>query len=83
MMISLTGSNLGRWIMTSEDINKWIGCDQCGSAQAMYLIKLMDGELAFCGHHFNKNKEALDKKAYEIIQLNKTEEVPQLEKEEV
>jgi hypothetical protein len=83
MMISLTGSNLGRWIMTSEDINKWIGCDQCGSAQAMYLIKLMDGELAFCGHHFNKNKEALDKVSYEIVELNKKEEVPQLEKEEV
>ncbi len=83
MMISLTGSNLGRWIMTSEDINKWIGCDQCGSAQAMYLIKLMDGELAFCGHHFNKNKEALDKVSYEIVELNKIEEVPQLEKEEV
>jgi hypothetical protein len=82
-MISLTGSNLGRWIMTSEDINKWIGCDQCGSAQAMYLIKLMDGELAFCGHHFNKNKEALDKVSYEIVELNKKEEVPQLEKEEV
>jgi len=38
----------------------------------------MDGELAFCGHHFNLNKEALDKQAYEIIQLNKEEEVPQL-----
>jgi hypothetical protein len=69
--------------MTTDDLNKWIGCDQCGSAQAMYLIKLLDGELAFCGHHYNKNKEALDKKAYEIIQLNKTEDVPQLEKEEV
>ena len=83
MMISLTESNLGRWTMTSEDLNPWIGCDQCSSAQAMYLVKLLDGELAFCGHHYNKNKEALDKKAYEIIQLNKTEEVPQLEKEEV
>ena len=77
-MTLLTALNLGRWTMTSEDLNKWIGCDQCGSAQAMYLIKLMDGELAFCGHHFNLNKEALDKVAYEIIQLNKTEEVPQL-----
>ena len=64
--------------MTSEDLNKWIGCDQCGSAQALYLVKLMDGELAFCGHHFSLNKEALDKVAYEIIQLNKEEEVPQL-----
>jgi hypothetical protein len=83
MMISPTESNLGRWTMTSEDLNKWIGCDQCHSAQALHLVKLMDGELAFCGHHFNLNKEALDKVAYEIIQLNKTEEVPQLEKEEV
>jgi hypothetical protein len=49
----------------------------------MYLIKLMDGELAFCGHHFNKNKEALDKVSYEIVELNKKEEAPQLEKEEV
>jgi hypothetical protein len=64
--------------MTTEDLNRWIGCDQCGSAQAMYLIKLLDGELAFCGHHYNKNKEALDKKAYEIIQLNKVEETTQL-----
>ena len=83
MMISLTGSNLGRWIMTSEDINKWIGCDQCGSAQAMYLVKLMDGELAFCGHHYNKNKEALDKVTYEIVQLNKIEEIPQLTEERI
>lgn len=65
--------------MTSEDLNKWIGCDQCGSAQAMYLVKLMEGELAFCGHHYNKNKKALDKVTYEIVELNKTEETPQLE----
>ena len=65
--------------MTSEDLNKWIPCDKCGeSAQSMYLIKLVDGELAFCGHHYNKFKEALDKVSYEIIQLNKEEEVPQL-----
>ena len=69
--------------MTSENLNKWIGCDQCGSAQALYLVKLMDGELAFCGHHFNLNKEALDKQAYEIIQLNKEEEVPQLIEERI
>jgi hypothetical protein len=69
--------------MTSEDLNKWIGCDQCGSAQAMYLIKLMDGELAFCGHHYRKNKEGLDKVAYEIIELDRKEAVPQIETEEV
>ena len=69
--------------MTSEDLNKWIGCDQCGSAQAMYLIKLMDGELAFCGHHFNLNKEALDKICYEIVELNRKEEVPQIIEERI
>jgi hypothetical protein len=75
-----TALNLEPLTMTSEDLNKWIGCDQCSSAQAMYLVKLIDGELAFCGHHYNKNKEALDKKAYEVIELNKMEEaIPQLE----
>ena len=69
--------------MTSEDINKWIGCDQCSSAQALYLVKLMDGELAFCGHHYNKNKAGLDKVSYEVIELNKTEEVNELEKAEI
>jgi hypothetical protein len=62
-----------------EDLTRWIGCDQCGSAQAMYLIKLVEGELAFCGHHYNKNKEGLDKVSYEVIELNKTEVTPQLE----
>jgi len=48
----------------------------------MYLIKLLSGELAFCGHHFNKNKEALDKVSYEIVELNKIE-TPLIEKEEI
>lgn len=46
-------------------------CDKCGPAVvAMYLIKLINGELAFCGHHYNKNKEALDKQAFEVVELN-------------
>ena len=48
----------------------------------MYLINLVDGQLYFCGHHYNKNKEALDKVAFETIELNKEEVVPQLEKAE-
>ena len=76
-------------------MSEWIPCDACGSAQALYLIRfvnsaeidtvggLTSNELAFCGHHFNKNKEALDKKTLEIIQLNKTEEVPQLIEERI
>jgi hypothetical protein len=68
--------------MTSEDLSRWIACDKCNTAQALYLVKLVDGELFFCGHHLNKYRDALDKVAFEIIELNKTEEVPQLEKAE-
>jgi hypothetical protein len=69
--------------MTSEDLDLVYYCDACSIARASYLIKLLDGELAFCGHHYNKNKEVLDVKAYEVIELNKIEEAaPQLEKAE-
>jgi len=69
--------------MTSEDLNLIYYCDACSVARASHLIKLLDGELSFCGHHYNKYKEALDKKAYEMIELNKTEEaIPILEKAE-
>jgi hypothetical protein len=60
----------------------WVGCDACATAQALYLVKMINGELYFCGHHYNKNKQALDKQAFEVIELNKTEDVPQLEKAE-
>jgi len=57
--------------MTSEDIAPAYHCDACSVARAG----------AMCGHHYSKHKEALDKKAYEVIQLNKVEEeIPQLEK---
>jgi hypothetical protein len=66
--------------MIMEDLNTWIGCDQCGAAQAMYVVKLVEGELYFCGHHYNASKAGLDKVSYEVIELNKEEsEVPQLE----
>jgi len=52
---------------------EFIPCDACGSADAMYIVKLVDGELAFCGHHYSKNKAGLDKVAYEVIELDKTE----------
>jgi hypothetical protein len=61
--------------MTSEDLTRWIKCDSC-SAQALFLARGTSGELYFCGHHRNKFK-ALDNWAYEIIELNKIEEVPQ------
>ena len=69
--------------MTSDDLDLVYYCDACSVARASHIIKLLNGELAMCGHHYNKNKEALDKKAYEVIELNKTEEaVPILEKAE-
>ena len=66
--------------MTTEDLTRWIGCDQCGTAQAMYLVKLVEGELFFCRHHYNASKRGLDKASYEEIELNKIEkDVHQLE----
>ena len=62
-----------------DDLTKWIPCDKCGiSAQAKWLVKLVEGELYFCGHHKNKFFSALDKVAYEMIELNKAEEEVQL-----
>ena len=62
---------------------EWIGCDRCHVAQAMYQVKLLDGELYFCGHHFNENKTGLDKVSYEIVELHMQEEEQQLEKVEM
>ena len=73
---------------------EWIKCDSC-SAQAKWLIRfvnksevdtvggLTSNELTFCNHHFTKNKQALDKVTLEIIELNKKEEGPLLQTEEV
>jgi hypothetical protein len=68
--------------MTSEDLTRWIKCDSC-SAQALYLTRGTSGELFFCGHHRNKFSKTLDSWAFEIVELNRKEETPQLEKEEV
>jgi hypothetical protein len=60
-------------------MTEWVGCDKCNSVvPAMYIVKMINGELAFCGHHFNKFKPNLDKIAYEVVELNKKEVVPQL-----
>lgn len=66
--------------MTIEELSTVYYCDKCSVARASYIVKLLDGELAFCGHHYNQNKVVLDEKAYEVIELNKEEElIPQLE----
>jgi hypothetical protein len=41
-------------------------CDRC-QAQAFVLVKGINGELIFCGHHFAKHEEALYDWAYDII----------------
>lgn len=41
-------------------------CDRC-SAQAFVLVKMMAGELMFCGHHFNEYELNLRESAYEIV----------------
>lgn len=41
-------------------------CDSCNS-QAFVLVELVSGELMFCGHHYNKNKEKLNNQAYKIV----------------
>jgi hypothetical protein len=41
-------------------------CDRCG-AQAFILARGIQGELMFCGHHYNKSKEVIDSWAFEVI----------------
>ena len=41
-------------------------CDRC-SSQAFVLVKMVAGELYFCGHHYQKYQPSLDKVAFEII----------------
>ena len=64
--------------MTTEDLTRWIACDACNTAQAKWLIKLVEGELFFCGHHKNKFEDKLAKVSYEMIELDKVEEEVQL-----
>jgi hypothetical protein len=62
-----------------EVTTKWIACDKCGdSAQAKWLIKMVVGELYFCGHHKNKFEDGLAKVSYEMIELDRIEENQQL-----
>jgi hypothetical protein len=67
--------------MMSEDLTRWIGCDQCVVAQAMYQIKLVEGELYFCGHHYNASKQGLDRAAYEVVELQPLKEEQLVEAE--
>ena len=41
-------------------------CDSC-NAEAFVLVKMISGELMFCGHHYMKNQKALDNQSYHIV----------------
>lgn len=41
-------------------------CDRCG-AQAYVWINGVNGDLFFCGHHYNQFEESLKSYAFEII----------------
>ena len=72
------GHDRGEQTMTNLDIEPLYMCDRCHVSRAAYLIKLINGELSLCGHHYNKHKEMLDKNSYEVVELNKIEEAPKL-----
>ena len=54
-------TNEPEWVMDAND-----RCDAC-QAQAYYLVKMIEGQLMFCRHHFLKNEDKLTKVSYEII----------------
>ena len=54
-------TNEPEWVMDARD-----RCDAC-QAQAYYLVKMIEGQLCFCRHHFLKNEDKLTKVSYEII----------------
>ena len=65
------------WLLSPLD-----RCDRC-NAEALVKVTGISGDLLFCGHHYNKNSEAIDKWSYEVIELDKKEEAaPILEKAE-
>ena len=51
---------------TKRVLNLQDRCDSC-NAQAFILVKLLTGELLFCGHHYNKHQDKLNSQAYEIV----------------
>lgn len=49
-------------------LNNLDRCDHGGcGAQAFVIVKFLQGELIFCGHHFTKHEQALYNYAYDII----------------
>lgn len=38
---------------------KFVPCDYCGVARAVFKVSLSTGELWFCRHHYNKHASAM------------------------
>lgn len=62
---------MGNIMETMEKTKTLTNLDRCDhsdcTAQAFVLVKFLEGELTFCGHHFAKHEEALYNSAYDII----------------
>lgn len=56
-----TKTEVPDYVLTAED-----RCDAC-RAQAYVYVALESGELLFCLHHWNANKEALETTATEVL----------------
>jgi hypothetical protein len=56
---------------TYQDLRTLTALDRCDAgncgAAAKAKAKGLQGELLFCGHHYNKHSEALASWAYEIV----------------
>ena len=50
-----------KYILTALD-----RCDRCG-AQAWVKVSGVNGELFFCGHHYNKAEKKIKEWAFEIV----------------
>ncbi len=56
-----TNTEVPDYVLTAED-----RCDACG-AQAYVYVALESGDLLFCLHHWNENKNALEESATEVV----------------
>lgn len=55
-------------IVETRQLNASDRCDHGGcNSQAFTLVKFLEGELLFCGHHFARYEEKLYNAAYDIV----------------
>ena len=63
--------NIGMNTKTMTDLRTLTALDRCDSgkcgAAAKVLVKGLEGELLFCGHHYHKNESKLSSWAYEVV----------------